>query len=288
MQKKTILIVLGAIAAVGLWYAFRPELLFVNKSTSETFPASASAAPSAAAAPREIASGSFRSVAHESKGNATLYQLADGRRTLRFTNFQTSNGPALHVYLVAAADATDNDTVKKAGFVDLGELKGNQGDQNYDVPADLDLNKYRAATIWCARFNVNFATAALGSGGMGMAASMSEPVKLASGSFRGIAHESKGTASVYQLPDGRQVLRLTEFQTSNGPALHLYLVAAADAKDNDTVKKAGFVDLGDLKGNQGDQNYELPAGTDLNKYRAVTVWCARFSVNFATAPLTRQ
>ena len=62
-------------------------------------------------------------------------------------------------------------------------------------------------------------------------------------------------------------------------------MAAADAKDNDTVTKAGFIDLGSIKGNIGDQNYDLPAGVDLSKYRAVTVWCKRFGVNFATAPL---
>jgi hypothetical protein len=51
--------------------------------------------------------------------------------------------------------------VTKAGFVELGKLKGNEGDQNYDVPEDLDLSKYRAVTIWCRRFSVNFATAPL-------------------------------------------------------------------------------------------------------------------------------
>jgi hypothetical protein len=67
---------------------------------------------------------------------------------------------------VAAGDAKDNDTVKNAGFIDLGSLKGNIGDQNYDVPANVDLAKYRAATIWCARFNVNFGTAPLMSDSM--------------------------------------------------------------------------------------------------------------------------
>ena len=92
---------------------------------------------------------------------ATIYQLGEGKRILRLTNFATSNGPDVHVYLVAASDATDSTTVKKAGFVDLGSIKGNEGDQNYDVPAGVDLAKYQAATIWCARFGVNFGTAPL-------------------------------------------------------------------------------------------------------------------------------
>ena len=87
--------------------------------------------------------------------------LDDGSRILRLTDFTTSNGPDVRVYLVAASDANDNDTVKRSGFVELGKLKGNDGDQNYDVPADLDLGKYRAVTIWCNRFSVNFATAPL-------------------------------------------------------------------------------------------------------------------------------
>jgi hypothetical protein len=92
-------------------------------------------------------------------------------------------------------------------------------------------------------------------------------------------------ASIYQLPGGKRTLRLTEFETSNGPDVHVYLVAASDATDDETVKKAGFLDLGSIKGNIGDQNYELPTDIDLAKYRAVTVWCKRFGVNFATAPL---
>ena len=92
-------------------------------------------------------------------------------------------------------------------------------------------------------------------------------------------------AAIYKLPDGKRVLRFSGFETSNGPDVHVYLVAATDAKDDDTVKKSGFIDLGSIKGNIGDQNYELPAGVDLDTYRAVTVWCKRFGVNFATAPL---
>jgi len=75
----------------------------------------------------------------------------------------------VHVYLVAANDASDSDTVKKAGFLELGSLKGNFGDQNYELPADLDLAKYRAVTIWCKRFSVNFGTVALSTAASPMA-----------------------------------------------------------------------------------------------------------------------
>jgi hypothetical protein len=81
---------------------------------------------------------------------------------------------------------------------------------------------------------------------------------------------------------------LTEFETSNGPDVHVYLVAASDAHDNETVTKAGFIHLGALKGNVGDQNYTVPIDIDLSKYQAVTIWCRRFGVNFGTAPLQRS
>src|SRR5262245_26881451 len=106
------------------------------------------------------------------------------------------------------------------------------------------------------------------------------------GSFKGLAHETKGLASIYQLPDGKQALRLTEFETSNGPDVHVYLTAAEVEKGSDAVKMAGFVDLGSMKGNKGDQNYDIPADADLGKYKYVTIWCARFGVNFGSALLS--
>ena len=80
-------------------------------------------------------------------------------------------------------------------------------------------------------------------------------------------------------------LKVTSFKTSNGPDVHVYMVAADDAKDAAIVQQAGFIDLGVLKGNIGDQNYTLGSDLDLAKYRTVSVWCKRFSKNFGAAPL---
>jgi hypothetical protein len=277
MSKRNIITSVGVIVLAIGWYAFRPELLFINKTVNEEFPGGAAMA-SIEKGPVSLTKGNFKGSAHETKGTASIYQLADGKRTLRLSEFETSNGPDVHVYLTAAEVEKGSDAIKEAGFIDLGSMKGNKGDQNYDIPADIDLNKYKNVTIWCARFGVNFGQAALD-------APASMPVKVAEGSFRGVAHETKGIASIYKLPDGKQVLRFSGFETSNGPDVQVYLVAAADAKDNETVTKAGFIRVADLKGNMGDQNYDLPANVDLNKYRAVTIWCRRFGVNFATAPL---
>ena len=150
--KVTALVLLLVVGAA--WYAFRPERAFINQRVNEQF-------PTATAASNKVASGQFHSGAHETKGTASVFQLADGKKTLRLTDFATSNGPDVHVYLVAAPDAKDNDTVTKAEFVDLGSMKGNIGDQNYELPANADLAKYRAVTIWCKRFSVNFGTAPL-------------------------------------------------------------------------------------------------------------------------------
>ncbi|HZD28243.1 MAG TPA: DM13 domain-containing protein, partial [Xanthobacteraceae bacterium] len=109
---------------------------------------------------------------------------------------------------------------------------------------------------------------------------------LASGKFHSVAHPTSGTAAVYQLADGTRVLRFTHFKTSNGPDVHVYLFAADEARDTESVKRAAFVDLGSIKGNIGDQNYTLGSDVDLSKYRTVSVWCKRFSVNFGAAPLS--
>jgi hypothetical protein len=161
MKRRKWIAGLVIVGAVG-WYLFRPELLFVNRRVNEALPsATVAAAEGQTSVPAALLSGRFHSVAHETKGSATVHRLSDGKRVLRLTEFVTSNGPDVRVYLIAASDATDDETVKKAGFVELGKLKGTEGDQNYDIPADLDLGKYRAATIWCRRFSVNFGTAPL-------------------------------------------------------------------------------------------------------------------------------
>ena len=88
--------------------------------------------------------------------------MGGGKRVLRLTQFRTSNGPDVHVYVVAAPNVTDDDVVKRADVIDLGAIKGNRGNQNYELPADTDLSKYRSVSIWCKRFGVNFGSARLG------------------------------------------------------------------------------------------------------------------------------
>ena len=107
-------------------------------------------------------------------------------------------------------------------------------------------------------------------------------VRLRSGRFESVRHPAKGVATAIRLARGGRVLTLTGFEVDNGPDLRLYLVAGA-ARAEDEVRD--FVDLGPLKGNRGDQQYELPRGVDLGRRATVVVWCRAFSVLFARAPL---
>jgi hypothetical protein len=157
-MKKWIKIAIpvAAVAVLIAWYAFRPERLVVNRSVDEALPTAQGGPPA-----QSVESGRFYSILHPTEGTATIFQMGDGTRVLRLTSFSTSNGPDVHVYMVAADDAKDVATVQQAGFIDLGVLKGNIGDQNYTLGSDLDLGKYRAVSIWCKRFSVNFGAAAL-------------------------------------------------------------------------------------------------------------------------------
>lgn len=139
----------GILLALGAWYAFRPELAVIDRKVSEAAPPG-----------KPVAMGDFISHAHTTKGSAQIFS-AEGRHYLRLDGFETSNGPDVRVYLVAAGEATTEDKVLGSGFIDLGRLKGNIGAQNYELPDDFDPEKHRAVSIWCARFNVNFASAAL-------------------------------------------------------------------------------------------------------------------------------
>lgn len=109
----------------------------------------------------KVTTGKFHSVAHNTKGTATIYENADGSRELRLAGFSTADGPAVHVILVAAEDVTTDAGVTKAGYLDLGSLKMGKAAQSFKVPAKIDLWTYLAVTIWCDKFDVNFGTAPL-------------------------------------------------------------------------------------------------------------------------------
>jgi len=109
-----------------------------------------------------------------------------------------------------------------------------------------------------------------------------EPVQISTGQFIGIDHSAEGTAAIYE-QDGRYVLRLEDdTNIQNGPDLYVWVLPAASYEGG---TPSDYIDLGTLKGTIGGQNYELPNGFDPQRHRSVLIWCLRFAVPFASAPL---
>ncbi len=185
-NKKRNLLIAGAIGVPIIIYlavaVFGIQTLFIDETVDETGPVFASqtaeeSAPDSTAstvapapgqtettttteAPAEVsvlANGSFIDRAHPSSGIASVLGDGSEQRFLRFEEFETDNGPDLFVYLTTAnAEADDGDFGQEGEFVNLGSLKGNIGDQNYEIPADTDLEKFNTVVIWCRRFGVAF------------------------------------------------------------------------------------------------------------------------------------
>jgi hypothetical protein len=160
--------VLVVLAAVTLIW-FQPQKLFYDDRVDEALPSvaaeesavpSGTATPSAPAQPVELATGTFVSREHETVGTARVLQLPDGQVIVRFEGFETSNGPVLVVWL-SKNHADGDDDAFDDDHVDLGPLKGNIGDQNYEVPEGVDATSYTSVVVWCDRFDVSFGAADL-------------------------------------------------------------------------------------------------------------------------------
>jgi hypothetical protein len=132
----------------------------VDRVVDETVAVAASGAPNDAETTPwrrnvALARGVFKSGEHATSGKATVIRLSKGGTVLTLTEFATSPGPDLRVYLVSGS------TDELGDVADLGGLKGNKGDQQYDVPATLDVRSHRTVVIWCRAFSVPFGSATL-------------------------------------------------------------------------------------------------------------------------------
>lgn len=172
--------------AVGWWLG---SPLIINTEVNEDFPMSADAEvpegmtqdevedlmeeaadqaptnveePMPAETPEVVKSGQFTNFDdfHQGRGTATVYTLGDETRVLRLEDFEVTNGPDLHVLLVPHENPRSRDDLD--GHVDLGSLKGNLGDQNYDIPNDIDISEYGSIVIYCVPFHVIFSIATFG------------------------------------------------------------------------------------------------------------------------------
>ena len=382
-----------------------------NRKVSEAMPVSM-VTPGTTAI--KVKSGNFQDADqfHKGSGQATIYRSPDGGHLLRLENLNVTNGPDLHVVL----SPHSRGDVKVPGYVDLGKLKGNKGDQNYEIPRDVDVAAQGSVVIYCEPFAVVFSVAtlqdedfpfaanavippdmnragvelimagmaafdqevsesmsdagmeglpdagataagmALMKGGMavvkvgmdtsnmgvldqgasmvqqgarlsGAAAAMEEglamtqegstqsdeamtekglammqealekaeetimtqtsAVKLKVGNLRDADsfHKGSGVVTIYLGPDGSHLLRLENLNVTNGPDLHVILTPHADPGNSKEVKTSGYVDLGKLKGNKGDQNYPIPDEVDIGSQRSVVIYCEPFAVVFSVASL---
>ena len=111
------------------------------------------------------------------------------------------------------------------------------------------------------------------------------PVLLSISEWIDLGHPGTGTVLVYRQPDGSHVIRFEDLDVSNGPDLLVILSASPLVDDRGAYSATEYFSLGDLKGNQGNQNYEVPAEVSLDDYLTVAIWCRRFNYTFNAAEI---
>lgn len=175
MRSRRFLIPVSVFLVVALGvglYLFQPwRLLTVREthdallvppapvSTSTSVAAETSAEPPVETA-KEVAMGQWRSLEHATTGKASLISLPGGAHSVQFASLDTSDGPDLYVYLSPHPSSSPEKKFGE-GFTSLGKLKGNRGDQVYEIPAGVDVSAIRSVVIWCQRFSAGFAVAPL-------------------------------------------------------------------------------------------------------------------------------
>ena len=155
-RRKWILVALGLPILVAAWWAFRPEKSYEQESASQP------------RSPRTVilsraTQGCSKARRTKRAGAQPYIRPPMAEQYLRLTDFTTSNGPDVHVLLARSNDESLKQEIVKGQLdsVELGSLKGNQGDQNYDLPTSVELQKYNAVVIYCERFHAVFGVARL-------------------------------------------------------------------------------------------------------------------------------
>jgi Electron transfer DM13 len=166
-------IVLGVLVAGGAFglYWFTPWKLFTSHTVNDSLPSAAApgGGPSISVSPSVVgntllATGTLISHEHHTTGTVSLIRLSSGAVQLVLANLDTSDGPDLRVWLTDQAVQATSDgwhVFDDGRYVEVGRLKGNKGNQVYDVPQGTNLDGLTSVTIWCARFKVSFGAAQL-------------------------------------------------------------------------------------------------------------------------------
>ena len=106
--------------------------------------------PAEPVAPELVRTGMFEGIDHRASGTVSLYRRADGTFVVGLERFDIQPGPDYDVYVVPGEDRDARD-----GGTRLDDLRGNQGTQYYDVPADLAVDEGPwTVLIWCQTFGV--------------------------------------------------------------------------------------------------------------------------------------
>jgi Electron transfer DM13 len=152
-RHKWILLASSVPVLVALWWAFRPEKLWINQRVNEPEPFDTSGAPEA------IVTGQFG----KTKGRVTVFKKPDGEEYLRLSDLTAPSDVNAHIGLARTGDMrAAQDAIKAAlDMIDLGALKSNQSDQNYDLPAAADLTQYNAVVVYNKRTSAVFGLAKL-------------------------------------------------------------------------------------------------------------------------------
>jgi hypothetical protein len=154
-KRRIVWTVLALVVLFGLWYAFRPEKLFVNKTVAESPPA-------ALGQLTPLYTGSFHSAARDTSGRATVYQHPNGSRVLTLSNFSTAHEPVLNVILLDGSSIANNQNFTPGtNGRDIGEIKSSQPEQSYTLPADVDIDRFNIVAIYSAGLHAVFGTAKL-------------------------------------------------------------------------------------------------------------------------------
>ena len=153
MVKKVLIVLVLVVGAGIAWWLISPVWRVVPRNdTLPVVPAKSQKGAGVVPDIKQVVQGDFQPKAHDVKGNASVPETESGK-ILRFENFETINGPDLRIYLSADLEAKD--------FIDLGPIKGTQGNINYFLPANVDLNRYNKVLVWCRAFHVLFSYAEL-------------------------------------------------------------------------------------------------------------------------------
>lgn len=168
ISKNWLLPAVGVLIALGIFVVvyFEPQALFIDKESNQTIqgtiitktqPTTPGQDTTSLPETTQPAKSQWVSREHQTSGDVFLTEDQDGKRYVRFENLSTDNGPDLKVY-IAKSLKSDGEPID---FVDLGDLVANKGDANYLIPDDVKIEEYNHVVIWCKRFSVSFADAAI-------------------------------------------------------------------------------------------------------------------------------